>query len=213
MSKIFDRVKVTVGSTGTGPITLGAAETTFRTFAQAGAVDGDEVEYAIEDGSNWEVGRGIYSATGPTLTRTPSVSSSGVGVALAITLAARVLSVVTTRYLEEFNKITVTGGVGGRPTNSLNLPIAKARRAWTIIPEHCSAQALTAATATAVVTLRKVTEANVDTAIGTFTWVAAGRIPTISITSGEVGANDVVYLAFPASADATLANIAFTVGE
>ncbi len=74
----FDRVKDTTTSTGTGNITLsGTAPTGFRTFASAVAIN-DPVNYCIEGGSEWEVGRGYLSAS-TTLVRDFVLASSNGG--------------------------------------------------------------------------------------------------------------------------------------
>ncbi len=74
--RILNRVKMTVsGTPGTGAVTLGSAVTGFADFVNAGIANGDTLPYVIEDGSNYEIGVGTYSSTGPTLTRTTITQS------------------------------------------------------------------------------------------------------------------------------------------
>lgn len=73
-----NRAYVSTATTGTGTVTLGAAQTGYQTFAAAGLTTGDVVAYVIEDVAGaWEIGSGTYNSTGPTLTRTLTQSSTG----------------------------------------------------------------------------------------------------------------------------------------
>ena len=50
MVVLKNRAKVSVSTTGTGsPITLGAAEDGYQTFAASGVADGNSVRYILEE--------------------------------------------------------------------------------------------------------------------------------------------------------------------
>lgn len=79
MAKFYNRAKVTCTTAGTGTLTLGAAlSNAWCTFAEAGASDGETVAYLIENGTDFEIGTGVYTAAGTTLTRA-SVTISKIG--------------------------------------------------------------------------------------------------------------------------------------
>lgn len=75
-----DRVREATNTTGTSDLTLGGAITGYQDFTVLAT--GDQCYYCIEsgNGSDWEVGKGTYTATPPgTLSRDTVLDSSNSG--------------------------------------------------------------------------------------------------------------------------------------
>lgn len=84
MDRIEDRVKETTATTGTGAYTLTGAVARFIAFsAVVPSLDGQSVSYAVEDtATGFEVGIGIYTLAGNTLSRAEIIMSSNGGAAV-----------------------------------------------------------------------------------------------------------------------------------
>lgn len=78
-AKLYDRVKESTTTTGTGTITLAGAASGYQSFSIVG--NGNKTYYCIADqsGSNWEIGIGTYTLSNTTLSRDLVLSSSNSG--------------------------------------------------------------------------------------------------------------------------------------
>lgn len=106
MVTLVNRAKMSTSTTGTGTITLGSAESGYQSFSAAGVSNGDTVRYTIEDGTAFEIGQGVYTATGTTLTRVVSESSNSNN-AINLSGSATVFVTATAR---DINIYDVDGG-------------------------------------------------------------------------------------------------------
>lgn len=89
MAALVNRAHMKTATVGTGTITLTTAVTGRATFAEAGLATGATVSYCIEDGDNFEIGRGVYTESTLALTRAAILLSkiSGVSGTTALTLS------------------------------------------------------------------------------------------------------------------------------
>tara|TARA_R110002073_G_scaffold238328_1_gene399337 strand:- start:18 stop:1043 length:1026 start_codon:yes stop_codon:yes gene_type:complete len=112
---------MSTSTTGTGTITLGSVLDGYQSFTAAGVGDGETVRYAIEDGtSSFELGTGVYTASGTTLSRTPSESSNS-GNALNLSGGA---TVFITALAADIQPVTFTNTVFTATANQTTFSVS-----------------------------------------------------------------------------------------
>jgi len=86
---VYDRVKETSVTVGTGTIVLAGALSGYQSFAVVG--NGNQTYYTIADqaGANWEVGIGTYYSGNVSLSRDTIFSSSNANSAVSFTSATK----------------------------------------------------------------------------------------------------------------------------
>ena len=117
---------MSTSTTGTGTITLGSAETGYQSFADAGVSDGETVRYTIEDGNNWEIGSGVYTSSGTTLSRTVSESSNS-GSAINLSGSAKVFVTLSSKDINRaavYTNLTAINAVSSPSEGDLAYDLA-----------------------------------------------------------------------------------------
>ena len=126
MALYADRVKQSLGITGTGTVTLTLATTGtgYQSFLSAFGTGTQTVAYCIADqsGPNWEVGTGSYNGSANTLARTTVLASSNGGLLTNFSGGTQdVFCTAPAKYLDTFTSTNqgVVPASGGGTANFL----------------------------------------------------------------------------------------------
>jgi hypothetical protein len=186
---LADRVQETASAPGTGSVTLLGAVTGFQTFAVIG--NGNTTYYTIADqgGSNWEVGIGTYSTTGPTLARTTILSSSNGG--LIVNFSSGTQSVFVTYpseksvNLDASDNVSPLGTIASGTWQGTTIGVAYG---GTGVTSSSGANSVVLRDSNQNITVNRVNQANTNTtaAAGTTTLTTASSyIQTLVGTGGQ----------------------------
>jgi hypothetical protein len=111
---VFDRVKETSNTSGTGTIVLAGAVTGYQSFALVGNANTTYYTIADQSGSNWEVGIGTYYTGNVSLARTTILASSNANAAVNFTNATHDVFITYPAekavYLDSSNNATPSFG-------------------------------------------------------------------------------------------------------
>lgn len=127
---LADRTKVTTTTTGTGTLTLGSAVAGFQSFTTAGA-DGKTLEFCTDDGTNWEVARGVYTASGATLTRVSIIASSNSGSAVSWSAGTKTVALVGSSALLQRARSNGLDTAPGVPSTEDDEALSDTSANWT----------------------------------------------------------------------------------
>jgi hypothetical protein len=144
MSHKLNLVRVLTAATGnSSPITLGAAYSQlFMLPSEAGVMDGRTYSYLIVDGNNFELGRGVYTASGTTLSRNVIVSR------ISGTLGTSRISLSGTAQVRFIESAEDMDGVRGtRPVTGTSDTLANSDLGYVVTYSNASAIAVTLAQA------------------------------------------------------------------
>lgn len=123
MPILTNRAKANTATTGTGTVTLGSGVVPYQSWSASGAVNGRSYDYLIEDGTNWEIGTGVYNSGAGTVTRPgPGVDpnfESNTGSLLNLSGSATIACVANKNsnnwvLIEDF---TISTGIANRDVN------------------------------------------------------------------------------------------------
>ncbi len=143
MPVLKNRVYVSTTTTGTGTITLGSPVSGYQSFVDAGVTNGNSVRYTIEDGINWEIGAGTYTASGTTLSRGP-IDSSSSGSAINLSGSARVfITAAAEDILQPSNNLSDLDNASTSRTN-LGVAIDSDVQAYSNVLQNTTASYTTA---------------------------------------------------------------------
>lgn len=131
--ELYDRVKETATTTGTGTFTLAGAVTGFRTFGSVLA-DADTTYYVIElpNTGEWEVGLGTIGTSGTTLARTTPLASSNGGAAVNFSAGTKQVYVtIPAAYLGALAASTLgSAAYRSTGTSGANVPLLNGANTW-----------------------------------------------------------------------------------
>lgn len=165
-TKLGNRAWMSTITAGTGTITLGSALSGYQSFAAAGVSDGETVRYTIIDGANWEIGTGVYTSSGTTLSRTPSESSNA-GAAINLSGSASVFIAATPAEIVQKDVANTWTATQGYAESAITW-VGSATSSW-----DCATKQ--------VATLEA---SSGNTEMGAPTGVTAGRIYTLRFQQG-----------------------------
>lgn len=120
-----DRVRDQTTTTGTGTFTVaGSAPTGYRTITSA-FTDGATVRYTAftQDLTEWEVGQGVWTASGTTLTRATIYASSNAGAAVNFSAGTKLL-LIGPVVQDVTDRLPLTGGTLTGAVDITNLGLA-----------------------------------------------------------------------------------------